>query len=506
MRQMQLADLGARLGKLIVHADKFHSDRQANLLTYHYHCLQVRRANNFVYHLACFSCDICSRQLNTGEQFAIETVAGSVRLLCRLHFAVDPTLTTASTQAQSGTYFRKNSPTNEEQVSTHRLGVPECSTSGEQVQPVGASFSNEDLNQDLSERAESSSTSSTTMEQSATLSEQYLHHLGANSTSTTTTTERNRHYSPVVDRINETSVRKVSPSSSSSSSSHQQRKHHSHSHNHHSHHHHHHHHQNHRHQARCDSSSQRMAVNIEDGGAVSLYERRNMGRNTPLLLPGLVSNREHNSGQLDLNHSHLNRDITNELGAGTSLSTNMDQTNACNQTGDHCDMSTAHGSSTVNGDPINNIAGSNCSSMSNSSNTSNSANQMTLSNGSKSKRVRTTFTEDQLAILQTHFQIDSNPDGQDLERIATITGLSKRVTQVWFQNSRARQKKYMTKRKPNSLVPIGMGLSASQSTTPSSSLLPVPSGESHNNEHQTGSLAAMASIVCGNETNDEING
>lgn len=71
---------------------------------------------------------------------------------------------------------------------------------------------------------------------------------------------------------------------------------------------------------------------------------------------------------------------------------------------------------------------------------------------SKSKRVRTTFTEDQLSILQTHFQIDSNPDGQDLERIATITGLSKRVTQVWFQNSRARQKKYLIKRKPSSVL------------------------------------------------------
>lgn len=60
----------------------------------------------------------------------------------------------------------------------------------------------------------------------------------------------------------------------------------------------------------------------------------------------------------------------------------------------------------------------------------------------KSKRIRTTFTEEQLSILHANFRLDSNPDGQDLERIAQETGLSKRVTQVWFQNSRARQKKH----------------------------------------------------------------
>lgn len=64
----------------------------------------------------------------------------------------------------------------------------------------------------------------------------------------------------------------------------------------------------------------------------------------------------------------------------------------------------------------------------------------------KAKRVRTTFTEEQLQFLQAKFQLDSNPDGNDLEQIAAQAGLSKRVTQVWFQNSRARQKKYQQQR------------------------------------------------------------
>ncbi|CAL8108156.1 unnamed protein product [Calicophoron daubneyi] len=63
------------------------------------------------------------------------------------------------------------------------------------------------------------------------------------------------------------------------------------------------------------------------------------------------------------------------------------------------------------------------------------------SNHSKTKRIRTSFTPDQLAILQANFDIEANPDGQELERIANVARLNKRVTQVWFQNARARKKK-----------------------------------------------------------------
>ncbi|KAK6112974.1 LIM domain family protein [Brugia pahangi] len=92
----------------------------------------------------------------------------------------------------------------------------------------------------------------------------------------------------------------------------------------------------------------------------------------------------------------------------------------------------------------------------------------------KTKRVRTTFAEEQLAVLQTHFQIDSNPDGADLERIATMTGLSKRVTQVWFQNSRARQKKYQGSKKNR----ISHNSNSGRSSTDLCSTPKSPSGDS----------------------------
>merc|ERR1712223_1795363 len=59
----------------------------------------------------------------------------------------------------------------------------------------------------------------------------------------------------------------------------------------------------------------------------------------------------------------------------------------------------------------------------------------------KDKRLRTTILPEQLEFLYQKYQVESNPSRKMLEQIAGDVGLRKRVVQVWFQNTRARERK-----------------------------------------------------------------
>ena len=63
---------------------------------------------------------------------------------------------------------------------------------------------------------------------------------------------------------------------------------------------------------------------------------------------------------------------------------------------------------------------------------------MNKNRGQKRKRMRTTFADDQLAVLQEYFKVEPNPQGHALTQIAEKVKLSRRVTQIWFQNTRAK--------------------------------------------------------------------
>ncbi|MEQ2242790.1 hypothetical protein ILYODFUR_000366 [Ilyodon furcidens] len=59
----------------------------------------------------------------------------------------------------------------------------------------------------------------------------------------------------------------------------------------------------------------------------------------------------------------------------------------------------------------------------------------------RDKRQRTTITPEQLEVLCQRYSLDSNPTRGVLESIARDVGLTRRVVQVWFQNTRARERK-----------------------------------------------------------------
>lgn len=309
---------------------------------------QVRKAANFVYHLACFNCDICFLQLNTGDQFTLDNSYNSphnsaVKLLCRYHFSINDGEKT-------------NRATDHDQRRGHST-----------KQPMTASPTNESQNH--SNR----------------------HQLSYTESSLFANTNAKKNQEQYFDRSS------LSPNPSGT----------------------------------CDNSTTALANN-----------------NQHFQLLMIESNRSQNSG------SHAGISSSSSLASGNYLR-QQGASDSAQQRIPPSSASSSSNSSLSSSQPATNMQSSSSSSLiliqtasQNNSASTTSCMQSNSSATAKSKRVRTTFTDDQLSILQTHFQIDSNPDGQDLERIATITGLSKRVTQVWFQNSRARQKKYLVKKKP----------------------------------------------------------
>ncbi|XP_070175487.1 zinc finger protein 1-like isoform X2 [Littorina saxatilis] len=60
----------------------------------------------------------------------------------------------------------------------------------------------------------------------------------------------------------------------------------------------------------------------------------------------------------------------------------------------------------------------------------------------KKYRMRSLISDDQQKVLKAHYRENPRPDKEELVRIATEVGFSKRVVQVWFQNMRARDRRH----------------------------------------------------------------
>lgn len=73
--------------------------------------------------------------------------------------------------------------------------------------------------------------------------------------------------------------------------------------------------------------------------------------------------------------------------------------------------------------------------------TSTPSTSTTTTSHQATKRLRTTITPEQLHFLYDCYQQESNPSRKMLEQIAKQVNLKKRVVQVWYQNSRARERK-----------------------------------------------------------------
>ncbi|KAH9279195.1 LIM/homeobox protein Lhx9 [Echinococcus granulosus] len=67
-----------------------------------------------------------------------------------------------------------------------------------------------------------------------------------------------------------------------------------------------------------------------------------------------------------------------------------------------------------------------------------------IASDNSQKRIRTSFKHDQLRLMKAYFRMNQNPDSKELRHLSAQTSLSKRVLQVWFQNARAKYRRWTT--------------------------------------------------------------
>uniref|UniRef100_A0A8C5SIV4 Zinc finger homeobox 2 n=1 Tax=Laticauda laticaudata TaxID=8630 RepID=A0A8C5SIV4_LATLA len=84
----------------------------------------------------------------------------------------------------------------------------------------------------------------------------------------------------------------------------------------------------------------------------------------------------------------------------------------------------------------------------------------------RDKRLRTTILPEQLEILYRWYMQDSNPTRKMLDCISEEVGLKKRVVQVWFQNTRARERKGQFRCNTSATTPTSKPPSAQLNTFP----------------------------------------
>ena len=78
----------------------------------------VRKAKQHVYHLACFACEVCKRQLSTGEEFALI----DHKLLCKLHY-IEKLESPSTPGSNTVVPVVLNSSGNESDISSHGSSI-----------------------------------------------------------------------------------------------------------------------------------------------------------------------------------------------------------------------------------------------------------------------------------------------------------------------------------------------------------------------------------------------